>query len=176
MDTKTEIETAAAVPAAMSAALQSRLLAAMQRASDEEHECREMEQLLRRMHPADMPARLVGQLGVQMFVEAGQKTRRVRRRSYLWCGSAAAALLFCAVAGSLLMSGNAVAEDNKQGLASRNVIDARSTGRVIWRQGEAPKRHYEVLYEDSFVLESEEATTVIRVPNKTQVEVEEEYL
>jgi hypothetical protein len=33
-----------------------------------------------------------------------------------------------------------------------------------------------VLYEDSFVLDAEDTTTVIRVPNTTDVEVEEDYL
>ena len=76
MDTKTEIETATAMPVAMSDALQSRLLAAMQRASDEELECREMEQLLRRMHPADMPARLVITVGYAKDENIRPKKRR----------------------------------------------------------------------------------------------------
>ncbi|MBR5889058.1 MAG: hypothetical protein IKY92_03335, partial [Akkermansia sp.] len=57
----TDIDAAATKPAAMPAALQNRLLAAMQQAADEERECREVEQLLRRLNPAPMPARLVGQ-------------------------------------------------------------------------------------------------------------------
>ena len=173
----TDIDAAATKPAAMPAALQSRLLAAMQQAADEEHECREVEQLLRRLSPAPMPARLVGQLGVQMYVEAQQTTRRGRRRAY-WGrgGAAAAALALCCTGLALLVPGNAVAESDNQGLVSRNVIDARSTGRVEWRHGEVPVRHYEVVYEDAFVLEAEDTTTVIRVPNRTEVEVEEEYL
>ena len=173
----TDIDAAATKPAAMPAALQSRLLAAMQQAADEEHECREVEQLLRRLCPAPMPARLVGQLGVQMYVEAQQTTRRGRRRAY-WGrgGAAAAALALCCTGLALLVPGNAVAESDNQGLVSRNVIDARSTGRVEWRHGEVPVRHYEVVYEDAFVLEAEDTTTVIRVPNRTEVEVEEEYL
>lgn len=173
----TDIDAAATKPAAMPAALQSRLLAAMQQAADEEHECREVEQLLRRLSPAPMPARLVGQLGVQMYVEAQQTTRRGRRRAY-WGrgGAAAAALALCCTGLALLVPGNAVAESDNQGLVSRNVIDARSTGRVEWRHGEVPVRHYEVVYEDAFVLEAEDTTTVIRVPNRTEVEVEEDYL
>ena len=173
----TDIDAAATKPAAMPAALQSRLLAAMQQAADEEHECREVEQLLRRLSPAPMPARLVGQLGVQMYVEAQQTTRRGRRRAY-WGrgGAAAAALALCCTGLALLVPGNAVAESDNQGLVSRNVIDARSTGRVEWRHGEVPVRHNEVVYEDAFVLEAEDTTTVIRVPNRTEVEVEEEYL
>ncbi len=49
----TDIDAAATKPAAMPAALQSRLLAAMQQAADEEQECREVEQLLRRLRPGD---------------------------------------------------------------------------------------------------------------------------
>ena len=173
----TDIDAAATKPAAMPAALQSRLLAAMQQAADEEQECREVEQLLRRLRPAPMPARLVGQLGVQMYVEAQRTSRRGRRRGY-WGrgGAAAAALALCCTGLALLVPGNAVAESDNQGLVSRNVIDARSTGRVEWRHGGVPVRHYEVVYEDSFVLEAEDTTTVIRVPNRTEVEVEEEYL
>ena len=40
-------------PAALPEALQTRLLGAMQQASAEERDCREMEQLLRRLRPAD---------------------------------------------------------------------------------------------------------------------------
>lgn len=176
-DISTDIDAAATKPAAMPAALQGRLLAAMQQAADEEHECREVEQLLRRLSPAPMPARLVGQLGVQMYVEAHQTTHRSRRRAY-WGrgGAAAAALALCCTGLALLVPGNAVAESDNQGLVSRNVIDARSTGRVEWRHGEVPVRHYEVVYEDAFVLEAEDTTTVIRVPNRTEVEVEEDYL
>lgn len=162
----------------MPAGLQGRLLAAMQQASDEEHECREVEQLLRRLKPAAMPARLVGQLGVQMYVESGRNAGRTRRKGYWLGGSAvaAAAMLLCVVSGALLMPGSAVAEGDNQGLMSRNIIDSRSMERVEWRHGEAPVRRYEVIYEDAFVLDADGTTTVIRVPNKTEVEVEEEYL
>ena len=171
----TDFDTADTHPASLPAALQERLLAAMQQASDEESGCREMEQLLRRMRPAALPARLTGRLGVQMYVEAQQKRRR---RSYWWrVGTAAAALVLCASGMTLLMPGTAVAEaDANQGLVSRNIIDARSSSRVEWRRGEAPVRHYEVVYEDAFVLEADDTTTVIRVPNTTQVEIEEDYL
>lgn len=174
--TSPDFDTTGTTPAALPPGLQSRLLAAMQQASDEEQECREMEQLLRRMKPAAMPARLAGQLGVQMYVEAQQNKQR---RGYWWRGgaAAAAALVLCATGVSLLMPGMAVAEaDANQGLVSRNIIDARTSGRVEWRRGEAPVRHYEVIYEDAFVLDAEDGTTVIRVPNTTRVEVEEDYL
>jgi hypothetical protein len=174
----TDIDAAATKPAAMPAALQSRLLAAMQQAADEEQECREVEQLLRRLRPASMPARLVGQLGVQMYVEAQQSRGSARRRGYWWRGgaAAAAALVLMLGSGALFMPGSAVAEGNDQGLMSRNVINSRGIDKVEWRRGEAPVRHYEVIYEDAFVLDADDTTTVIRVPNTTEVEVEEEYL
>lgn len=171
-----DFDTAGTTPVPLPPGLQSRLLTAMQLASDEECECREMEQLLRRFKPAAMPVRLAGQLGGQMYVEAQQNKQR---RGYWWRGgtAAAAALMLCATGISLFMPGMAVAEaDANQGLVSRNIIDARTNGRVEWRRGEAPVRHYEVIYEDAFVLDAEDGTTVIRVPNTTQVEVEEDYL
>lgn len=163
----------------MPEALQERLLTAMQQASQEEAECREMEQLLRRLKPAGMPARLVGLLGVQMFVESQQQRHGGRRRAYWRRGGAAAAavLLFGVVGATLLVPRHAVAESAPQGLVSRNVIETQKTSRVEWRHGEAPVRHYEVVYEDSFVLEDDEDTTlIIQVPNRTEVEIEEDYL
>lgn len=165
-------------PAALPAELQSRLLGAMQQASAEERECREMEQLLRRLRPAGVPTRLAGKLGVQMYVEAQQSRGSARRRGYWWRGGAAAAAVLVLMLGSgaLFMPGSAVAEGNDQGLMSRNVINSRGIDKVEWRRGEAPVRHYEVIYEDAFVLDADDTTTVIRVPNTTEVEVEEEYL
>ena len=177
MNTSHDFKLDGTSPAALPPALEQRLLAAMQQAHDEELECREMENLLRRFRPAAMPARLVGQLGVQMYVESQQK-RFTGTRRYWMKGSAAAvaAVALAAVCLPLVFSGSAVAEDENQGLVGRNIIESRSTNRVEWRRGEAPVRHYQVIYEDSFVLDSEGTTTVIRVPNTTEVEVEEDYL
>ena len=165
-------------PAALPEALQARLLGAMQQASAEERECREMEQLLRRLRPAELPCRLAGRRGGQMYVEAQQSRQAPRRRSYWWRGSAAAAAAVALFVGGgvLMMPGSAVAEGNDQGLVSRNVIQSSRTNRVEWRHGEAPVRHYQVIYEDAFVLDADDTTTVIRVPNTTEVEVEEDYL
>lgn len=175
----TDIDAATTQPAAMPAALQSRLLAAMQQAADEEHENREVEQMLRRLKPAAMPARLVGQLGVQMYVEAQQVASAPRRYAWWRSGAVAgiAAALMVVVGIPMLIPGNAVAEADRQGLVSRNVIDARGAGRVEWRLGAAPVRRYEVIYEDVFVLEDDEdTTTIIQVPSRTEVEIEEDYL
>lgn len=178
MTTPPDFTPRSTTPSALPAELQARLLGAMQQASDEERECREMEQLLRRLRPADLPSRLAGHLGVQMYVEAQQSRSTGRRRSYWWRGSAAAAAAVALLVGggALLMPGSAVAEGNDQGLVSRNIIHSAGTNRVEWRRGEAPVRHYQVIYEDAFVLDADDTTTVIRVPNTTEVEVEEEYL
>jgi hypothetical protein len=166
-------------PAALPAALEERLLSAMLQASEEERECREMEQLLRRMRPADMPARVVGHLGVQMHL-AAQSHADSRRRKYRFSGgvvAAAAAVLMLAVATPLLLlPGNAVAENEQQGIVSRNIIEPRGEKRVEWRRGGAPRLHYQVLYEDKFVLDQGDSTTVIRVPNVEDVEEEVDYL
>lgn len=178
MTTPPDFTPRSTAPAALPAELQARLLGAMQQASAEERECREMEQLLRRLRPTELPTRLAGRLGVQMYVEAQQSRRSGRRRSYWWRGSAAAAaaVALFAGAGALFMPGSAVAEGSDQGLVSRNIIQSSGSNRVEWRRGEAPVRHYQVVYEDAFVLEVDDTTTVIRVPNTTEVEVEEEYL
>lgn len=174
-DTDFKIETATTAPAALPEALQKRLLAAMQQASDEEQNCREVEQMLRRLRPAPLPSRLVGQLGVRMYLTAQQRHYSWRR--YMRRGGLAAAILFFLVAGGMmLVPGSAVAENENKGLVSRNIIESRSADRVEWRRGDAPVRHYTVVYEDAFVMDAEETTTVIRVPNTTDVEVEEDYL
>ncbi len=174
-DTDFKTETATTAPAALPETLQKRLLAAMQQASDEEQECREVEQMLRRLRPAALPARLMGRLGVSMYLEAQRRRHPLRR--YLQRGGLAAAIVFFLVAGGvMLVPGSAVAEGENPGHVGRNIITSRGAERVEWRRGDAPVRHYTVLYEDSFVLDTEDTTTVIRVPNTTDVEVEEDYL
>ncbi len=179
MKNTSEIDFGATTPAPLPEALRDRLLKAMLQAEEEEEKkCREMEQLLRRMRPAALPARLAGHLGVQMYVEAQQQQTMRHRRNWL-CGGAAAvaaALALVAVAGSLLVPGNAVAEDEQTSLKSRNVIEVRGLDKLEWRSGGVPVRHFQVIYEDAVLLESADGNTVIQVPNTTQVEVEEEYL
>jgi hypothetical protein len=141
----------------------------------EELDAEEVERLLRRLRPAALPARLVGQLGVSMYLEA--QRRRHPLRQYLQRGGLAAAIVFFLVAGGVMLApGSAVAEGENPGHVGRNIITSRGAARVEWRRGDAPVRHYTVLYEDSFVLDAEDTTTVIRVPNTTDVEVEEDYL
>lgn len=178
MNSTPDISTASTQPAALPPALQERLLAAMHQAVDEERNCREVEQVLRRMQPAPLSTQLAGRVSGQMYVASQMRLYSRRSYAYWWRGSAvaAAAVALVMVGGSMLLPGSAVAQSDNQGLVGRNIIDSRGMDRVVWRRGEAPVRHYEVIYEDSFVLETDDTTTVIRVPNRAEVEVEEEYL
>lgn len=178
MNATPDISTASTQPAALPPALQARLLAAMHQAADEERDCREVEQVLRRMQPAPLSAQLTGRVSGQMYVASQMRLHSRRSYAYWWRGGAvaAAAVALVAVGAPLLLPGSAVAQSDSQGLVGRNIIDSRGMDRVVWRRGEAPVRHYEVIYEDSFVLETDDTTTVIRVPNRAEVEVEEEYL
>ena len=171
-----QVDTAQIQPAPLPAELHNQFLAAMQEASEEEEELRRIEDILRLMRPAELPAHLAGQFGVAMYVEAQKHRKGYRRKYMLRAGAVAAALMLCIGSGALLVPGSAVAGDDKDGLVSRNVIEAQSAGKVEWRHGGAPVRHYQVIYEDSFVLDTDGTTTVIRVPNTTEVEVEEECL
>ena len=164
----------------MPSGLKTRLLEAMNAASAEETEIRKMEDKLRRLTPVPMPARLERNLNVSMCLQAAEDRRRpfYRRWSNRW-GAAAAALALCAAGGGLFFSGNAVADTPARGLVSRNIIEARCLDNgVRWEADGVPTRSYEVVYEDAFVLESagDEATIVVRVPNRTCVEIEEEVL
>ncbi len=63
------------------------------------------------------------------------------------------------------------------GLTSRHVVKTEVTSEVEWQEKDKPVRSYEVLYEDSFVMEqSEDLTIVIHVPTRVQVELEEELI
>ena len=164
----------------------SRLVASVQQAVDEEYSNLEMEQMLRRFRPASLPFRLVGRLGVAIEKAKNEEENPVvtrptgKDKSLLWYlsrgGVAAAIVAFVVAGGMMLGTGSAVAEDENQSLVSRNIIESRSADHVEWRRGDAPVRHYTVVYEDAFVMDAEETTTVIRVPNTTKVEVEEDYL
>lgn len=166
-------------PAPMSDALFNRLLTAMVQASDEadgeqeEKEIQEMESVLRKLSPAPLPAHVAMKLGVQM-----QLAQVMKRKNY-WLRSgvaAAAALVLFAAGGAISVSGNAVADGEKETLVGRSIIDTRRAKEMIWKDEHSPVRKFEVIYEDSFMLEDEGTTTLIRVPNTAEVEVEEECL
>lgn len=176
-------ETAAtrtARPAALPAALRDRLLHAMTDAAAEERADRETEALLRRLSPSPVPARLSARAGVRMCLTAVEERRghtvATYGRKLMWHRFAAAAsVLFFCVAGVLtLVTGNAAA-DTTQGLMSRSVLEAQAES-VQWQDG-APVRSYLVTYEDEFVMDADDDMKVmVRVPNRTEVQVDEDIL
>lgn len=178
LDTEKTVSTT--TPAALSAALRGRLLGAMTAAAEEERADREMEALLHRLTPAPLSARLAGRVGVQMCLAAAEERSGQRARSYrsrlMWHRLAAAAsvVFFVSAGSAVLYSGNAAA-DTTQGLMSRCVLDTRAE-QVEWHD-DAPVRSYLVTYEDEFVMNADEDMTVmVRVPNRAEVQVDEDVL
>lgn len=180
MTDRTEKTVTSTSPAALPAALRGRLLGAMTAAAEEERADRETEALLHRLAPAPLSARLSGRVGVQMCLAAadersGQRARGYRSRLMWHRVAAAASVAFFVSAGSaVLYSGNAAA-DTTQGLMSRCVLDSRAE-QVEWHDG-APVRSYLVTYEDEFVMDADDDMTVmVRVPNRAEVQVDEDVL
>lgn len=169
-DTRLDSVTAAPLPEA----LHARLLAAMQNASAEEVAMRGTEERLRRLSPAAMPLGMMGRLGMSMYVAAA--AHKGRPADYRWLHhSAAAALVCCAIAGFALY-GNAAADPEPQGLVTRGVLDSHENDTVIWNEDATPMRSYEVIYEDFFVMEDDDTTVTVRVPNTTRVTIPAEIL
>lgn len=155
-------------------ALRNRFLAAMQAASAEEAALRRTEEQLRRLSPAPMPLRMMGSLGMGMYVAAAGQTGRFagyRRLHH----AAAVVLLCCAVAGFALY-GSAVAGPEPQGLVTRGVLDSHENETVTWNKDATPMRSYEVIYEDYFVMEDENTTVTVRVPNTIKVTIPADIL
>lgn len=160
-------------PAALSEALQQRLLNAMQTAQKEEQEFRDLEEKLKTLSPAPMSPFAEGRMGVRMYLAAGEyRKQRASVPSYFSRQVAAvAALALCCMGGGFaLYNGSAVADTESQGMVSRNVLETKLTEELKWDSDSAPVRCYEVLYEDSFTLEADDDMSVsVRVPNRTQV-------
>lgn len=179
--TDTDPVTSAQVAAApLPTGLRARLLDAMNDAAAEEEAHRRLEEQLRLLSPAKMPLRMEQRLCVRMCLQAAEDRRHPLYRRWFnrWVAAAAALVLF-ASGGGLIFSGNAAADTMVRGLVSRNIIETRCLDNgVRWEADGVPTRSYEVVYEDAFVLESAgvDATIVVRVPNRTCVEVEEEVL
>ena len=168
-------------PTALSEALRGRLLAAMNNAAEEERSERDLEAQLRHLSPAPLSPRLAARVGVRMCLKAADVRTEQHHCTYrrpLWQPWAAAAVLalFCVGGGLSLFTGSAAA-DTAQGLASRSVLESHSGDAVQWQEDGGAVRSYEVLYEDSFVMEAGDGMKVmVRVPNRAQVQVEEEVL
>lgn len=160
--------------APLSEPLRNRLLAAMQGASAEEAALRCTEERLRRLSPAAMPMRMMGQLGMNMYVAAAK--RRVRVPGFNWLHHSAAAVLVCCAIAGFALYGNAVADQDPQGLVTRGVLNTQENETVTWNEDSTPMRSYEVIYEDYFVMEDSDTTVTVRVPNTTQVTIPAEIL
>lgn len=166
------------VPTTLSPELQSRFLAAMQQAASEESECTRIEQELRHFTPAPLPEARKETLLGRMYREsslAGMSRQGWERWLFRW-SSVAAALFLLAGAFCLLMEDSGIFLSS-QGLASRSVIDTRGGSVLQWENEHTPVLHYDVVYEDSLVLESVDHTTiVVRVPNRESVRVPAEMI
>lgn len=180
MKNHTEHKVSETAPATLSAALRGRLLGAMTAAAAEERADRETEAILHRLAPAPLSPRATARLGVKMCLCAAEERSAHHVAGYerrlMWRNAAAAAsVAMLAVVGSLtLLTGNAAA-DTTQGLMSRCVIDSRAE-QVEWQDG-AAVRSYRVTYEDEFVMDADDDMTVmVRVPNSTEVTVDEDVL
>ncbi len=160
-------------PAPLRPELAERFLAAMQAASAAGGED-ELERRLRQLHPAP--------LGVEREQNwlAGMQRGSARpsyRAGWLYRWSAAAALFLLCTAGSFLMLNGRAAASVPSGLACRSVVETRTSDSVQWQEGHTALRSCEVLYEDAFVLDGDEDSTItVRVPVRTQVVYEDEVI
>ncbi len=167
-----------AMPAAavLPEALTRRFLAAMQAASDECACGGEAERILRRLQPAPLtPAREKRLRTAMKGAAAPSSYSRVWRYVQRW-GAAAAVFIIGVIGVASFASGQAEAR-SASGIACRSVVESRVGGSVQWHEGQTAVRHCEVLYEDSFVLDDgEDSTITVRVPNRTRVLVEDEVI
>ncbi len=163
-------------PAALRPELEARFLSAMREASAEE--CGdELERRLRRLRPA--PVTAARERAWLQKMQAGVRRRLPIigswGRLYRW--SAAAALFVLCTSGSILMMNSSAMATVPAGLACRSLMESRTGDSVEWHEGQVALRSCDVLYEDSFILDGEEDSTItVRVPVRTQVLVEEEVI
>ncbi len=172
--TDTEPNTPSLSPAALRPELSARFLAAMQAVSEEGGD--ELEQCLHRLKPA--PVGVVRHqtwlAGVQS-VAVGKPCRSDWSRFGRW-GAAAALFILC-TSGSLFMVNSRASATVVSGLACRSLVESRTGNVVHWHEGQTALRTCEVLYEDSFVLDGDEESTItVRVPVRSHVMIEEEVI
>ncbi len=170
-----EPDTRAFSPAALRPELAARFLSAMQAASAEEAGD-ELEHRLRRLQPAPVgAARQQAWLGGMQRAASRRSVQRGWVHLYRW--SAAAALFVLCTSGGVLMMNSSAMATEPSGLACRSVMEAHKGGDVQWHDGQTALRSCEVLYEDSFVLDGDEGSTItVRVPVRTRVMIEEEVI
>jgi len=151
----------------------------MRHAQEEGQEEEEFENMLsERLAPAPpalpLRLRLVGCLK-----EAASPFRRERAGTrFRWkrAGAVAASVLLLAAGGALLFS-ESRREGDVAAYTSRSVIETQGSPTLQWQDGLIPVQRYEVTYEDSFVLPGDDDTTlVIRVPNRTTINVREDII
>ncbi len=174
MNTTDEQPLATMTPSALRPELAERFLAAMQHASADEG-VDELESRLRRLSPTPL-----GQERSRRWLVSMQAAPTVYRRS-TWYRfsrwSAAAAFFFLCSAAGLLMVNSSASATVPTSLAYRCVIDSQAAEAVQWHEGQTALRRCDVLYEDAFVLDGEEGSTItVRVPVRTQVLIEEEVI
>lgn len=165
------------MPTPLPTNLRGRVLHAMEEAGQEAREDLDMECILVRLQPRNLPTKLRNNsLSRMRQTQYGAVHRPYSRRS--WGRMAAVACVAImgvfGIASTLQgMLGGAEA----QGLARRSVLERTGGDTVQWTADGAPVRKYEVMYEDSFVLSGEDdMTLVIRVPNKTIVSMKGEVI
>ncbi len=171
-----EPDVTATTPAALRPELAARFLSAMRAAAEQEGEG-ELERRLRRLSPA--PLAEAHEAAWLAHMQRAAAPRRVSRRAwavlYRW-GSAAALVALCASGGFLMMNGSAAANE-PAGLACRSLQEAHWGDTVQWSEGQGALRPCDVLYEDSFILDGDEGSTItVRVPVRTRVMVEEDVI
>ncbi|MDO4817861.1 MAG: hypothetical protein Q3986_05480 [Akkermansia sp.] len=156
-------------------ALEGRLLAAMQAASAEGADLQRTEAQLRRLEPAPVPLGMLGRMGVAVYMAAAR--HRLRRVVFgRWAGRTAAALILGCMVGGFFMLGTAVADSEQQAQVRRCLLDTHGNERINWDNPTLPTRSYEVIYEDSFVLDDGDTTYTALVPATVTVTVPAEVL
>ncbi len=170
-------DTRACTPAPLRPELAARFLSAMQAASAEEAGD-ELERCLRRLRPASVGDRRSSAWLERMRGAAVCRSSRHGGWAQFSRWSTAAALfVLCASGGVLMLNSSALATEPTGGLACRSVMEARTGGEVMWHEGQTALRSCDVLYEDSFVLDGDEGSTItVRVPVRTRVMIEEEVI
>ncbi len=163
-------------PSPLRADLAERFLTAMQEASSAEGE-EELERRLRRLRPAPVYAARHQAWSEGMRKAAAYQRYRHSGRYRLHRWGAAAALFVLCASGGVLMMNNRASATVVSGLVCRNIVETHTGDAVQWQDGHTALRSCDVLYEDSFVLDGEEDSTItVRVPVRTQVMIEDEVI
>lgn len=165
-------------PASLPGELRTRLLAAMRRESCRTDDWSADERILRRLHPVPVPKSTAAAVRSDMYRETARcYRRRVAWAAYRMLGGAAAVLLLCVAGWAMMNAGESPAVSSGVGLVARSVVDARVSDTVRWTEDDQPVLTCDVLYEDSFVMgDVGNSTIVVRVPNRTRVEMQEDMI